>query len=132
MNGQALIRPIIRPIVLLLPLLLPACADHGPLSPAQATRRACEQQADRVFLQQHRDQMSERDTRDTPFADHEITGITSAGLGERFGRDQMVADCLSTSAGSRVPGAASAPVDMNAGSTMSPDAPIVAPPGFTP
>ena len=82
---------------LLLPsvLLLGACQPARP--PMSAAERAdyneCRKRADAVYNQQNRAALSERDTRDTPFATNYVSGITSAGLSSRFARDDLLAGC---------------------------------------
>ena len=82
---------------LLLPavLLCAACQpSRPPMSRAQrADYDACRARADAVYNQQNRAAISERDTRDTPFATNYVSGITSNGLSARFARDNLVGAC---------------------------------------
>lgn len=69
---------------------------------------ACRARADQVFTRQNRDQVYRvdsynSDTRDAPFGTSGLKGVTSAGLSQQFGRDNMVENCL------RGSGAAAAP-----------------------
>lgn len=83
------------PAILLAPAL--ACGACQPAQPmtkaARADYQACRARADQVFDQQNRATLSERDTRDSPYATSGIPGITSAGLGSRYSRDSLVAGC---------------------------------------
>ncbi len=78
-----------------LSLALAGCSTATPPSHAdQAAASACEKQADQTFLTQNRYLLSERDQRDTPFSTSGLPGITSNGLGQRYGRDEQLAGCL--------------------------------------
>ena len=83
--------------VLLLPavLLCGACQPaRPPMSRAErADYDACRARADAVFNQQNRAALSERDMRDTPFSTNYVSGITSAGLSNRYDRDNLLAGC---------------------------------------
>jgi hypothetical protein len=74
-----------------------------------ATVSACRARADEVFQRQNRDQVYRvdtynTDTRDAPFATNGLKGVTSAGLSQQYGRDNMVEDCLrSSNAGPQPP-----------------------------
>lgn len=91
-------------LALALPLLATACARPG----ATAARfrgdpqvaAACRARADEVYARQNRAELSRRDERDTPFSSSRVSGITSAGLGDLYARDRMVASCIATSGGS--------------------------------
>ena len=91
-----------------------ACSfDFGPSPPPQraevAAVSACRARADEVFQRQNRDQVYRvdtynTDTRDAPFGTNGLKGVTSAGLSQQYGRDNMVQDCLrSTGAGPQPP-----------------------------
>jgi hypothetical protein len=79
---------------------LAACAAQTPRTRADAaTNAACEQRADEVYLKQNRADLYRSDvynssTRDAPFASTGLTGITSAGLPQRYARDTMLSDCI--------------------------------------
>ena len=80
----------------LLPSLLicAACQPAQPMSKAaRADYQACRTRADQVYDRQNRSELSERDTRDTPFATSGLPGITSAGLSNRYARDNLLAGC---------------------------------------
>ena len=84
-----------RPLLLLAPLLIGACAVPRQQSRAdRAVSLACRQQVDRVYAAQNRRDLSVRDQRDSPFAESYNPGVVSAGLGQRFGRDQDVQSCV--------------------------------------
>ena len=60
---------------------------------ARADYNACRARADQVFNQQNRSYLSERDSRDTPFASNYVSGVTSAGLSSRYDRDDLLGGC---------------------------------------
>lgn len=81
--------------MILLPVLLAACASPRDASdPEAAALTKCRKQADQTYLRDHRAALSMRDTRDTPFSSHGDIGLPSAGLGERYGRDEEIRSCL--------------------------------------
>jgi hypothetical protein len=95
-----------RAIALLsLALAATACARPNPQGSASAVERAaCRQRADQVYTMQNRDQVYRSDTfatstRDAPYAAGGVVGNTTRGLSGEFSRDQMVDDCLRSSAG---------------------------------
>ena len=84
------------PALLLSPVLLcGACQPaRQPLTPVErAALNACRARADAVYNQQNRSALSERDQSETPFSTNYVSGITSAGLGARFARDNLVDQC---------------------------------------
>lgn len=90
-------------------LLVGACHPIAPASKAaRADYKACRERVNQVYNQQNRAYLSERDSRDEPFATNYNSGITSAGLGSRFGFDNMLAECT--------PG--TQPIDEGAGTTF--------------
>ena len=101
----------------LVPLLAAGC-QSAPRSRADAAASAaCRAEVDRVYAAQNRVELSQRDQRDTPFAGSYNSGITSRGLGTRFGRDNQLSSCISNATG---PGAAATGVDVGTGPTFSP------------
>jgi hypothetical protein len=94
-----MMKPI--PSAFLLALLgLAACAQEparrGGASAAQAS--ACRQRSDEVYLAQNRAELYRADTyatstRDSPFGGN-VSTVPSSGLAQRFGREQMLDDCL--------------------------------------
>ncbi len=99
--------------------LLAGC-HAAPQSRADAaTTAACRAEVDRVYAAQNRGDISQRDQRDTPFAESYVSGITSRGLGALFSRDNQVSSCISNSGASSA-GAASA--EVGTGPTFSPAA----------
>ena len=108
---------ILRPLLLAAPVLVAACAGAQPRSAAdRAVSAACRQDVDRVYAAQNRRELSFRDQRDTPFASNYNSGVVSAGLGSRFGRDNDVTSCVNLNR----PGASS--LDTGTGPTFSPAA----------
>ena len=72
-----------------------ACAPAAPMTSAdRAALGACRLEADRTYAQQNRYLLSERSQRDSPLSSSGTLGVTSAGLGQLYGRDQDVEDCL--------------------------------------
>jgi hypothetical protein len=77
---------------------LGACGFSPPLSETQrAAIDACRSDADRVYNAQNRYQLSERDTRDTPFSST-AAPTESDTLSNQYGHDQLVSDCVNRSA----------------------------------
>ncbi len=113
--------PVCSLAAALLVLAAPGCAPPEPRSHASAVERAaCRQRADQVYAMQNRDEIYRADTyatstRDAPFAGGGLAGVTSRGLSGGFSRDQMVEDCLNSSAG-------------NVGATPAAPAPDASPP----
>ncbi len=105
----------LRLIVLAAPLLMAACTGAPQRSAAdRAVSVACRQEVDRVYAAQNRRELSFRDERDTPFAARYNSGVTTAGLSSRFGRDTDVTSCVNLNR----PGASS--LDTGTGPTFSP------------
>ena len=75
-------------------LLLAGCAGAPVSRSDQAAVRACRSETDRVYAQQNRYLLSERSQRDTPFSTSGTIGVTSEGLGQQYGRDVDMEDCL--------------------------------------
>ncbi len=73
----------------------------------QQASAACRTRADEIYLKQNRALMSVRDQRDNPFAATGISGNTTEGLGDLYGRDQMLAGCLNSIGPAAPSGAAS-------------------------
>ncbi len=90
--------------------------------PNAAATTACRAEVDRVYAAQNRADLSTRDERDTPFAANYLPGVTTQGLGARYGRDNMMGSCLDNAATAR-PAAArptTATTGANPGPTFSP------------
>ncbi len=90
---------------MLLALSLSACAQPRPsragLSAAQTA--ACRQRSEEVYLTQNRGDVYRADTyatstRDAPYGGG-LAAVPSTGLSQRYARDQMLDDCLRSSAG---------------------------------
>jgi hypothetical protein len=78
-------------------IALAGCEKPVPMSrAASADAAACRARADEIYLKQNRALMSVRDQRDTPFAATGISGNTTQGLGDLYGRDRMIASCLNS------------------------------------
>ncbi len=79
--------------------LATACSPPPPISPQdradQQTQAACRQRADEIYTQQNRGAIyATQDDRFTPFSGSYSPGVTTRGLGERYGRDTMISDCV--------------------------------------
>ncbi len=97
--------------------LLAGC-HSAPQSRAQAaTNAACRAEVDRVYAAQNRGDLSQRDQRDTPFAESYVSGITSRGLGALFSRDNQISSCISNSS---APGTGAAAAEVGTGPTFTP------------
>jgi hypothetical protein len=62
-----------------------------------ATIAACRQRAEQIYTQQNRAEMFQSDQSSSPFAASGLTGITSTGLGQRYGYDTNVNNCVRNS-----------------------------------
>ena len=99
--------------------LAAACSPPPPISPQdradRQARAACRERADAIYAQQNRGTIYGRqDERLTPFSSSYTPGVTTRGLGDQYGLDTMVADCL-RNAQAQTP-------DQSAGPTMQPTA----------
>jgi hypothetical protein len=89
-----------RPAVLLLPVLaLAQCTPPpAPVSSQQkadaATLAACREHADAVYDRTHRDTIYTISSRDSPYSANYTPGVVDRGLPQRYGRDNMVRDCV--------------------------------------
>ena len=97
-----------RPVLALVMLAASAVLLTGCQQPARpraslAATAACRAEVDRVYAAQNRVDLSTRDQRDTPFAGSYNSGITSAGLSSRYGRDTMESSCLANATASAAP-----------------------------
>jgi hypothetical protein len=74
---------------------LASCGFSPPLSPAdRSTLADCRSEADRIYNAQNRAQLSERDSRDSPFSGAAQPGTPSDGLADRYSHENMVDDCV--------------------------------------
>jgi hypothetical protein len=89
-----------RLTILLLPMLaLAQCAPPPPPPAGQAradaaTLAACREHADAVYDRTHRDTIYSISSRDSPFSANYTPGLIDRGLPQRYGRDNMVRDCV--------------------------------------
>ena len=93
-----------------------ACTPRPPpTAEARAQQQAlgaCRQRADQIFEQRNRGAFYiDTDQRYSPFSGDYVSGNTARGLPERYGRDQLVTECVRSSG---------TPVDRGAGPTMEP------------
>ena len=110
-----LARYLVRFVGLVLPVAA-ACTPPPPPTPAmraqQQALNACRQRADQIFEQRNRGAFYiDTDQRYSPFSGDYVSGNTARGLPERYGRDQLVTECVRSSG---------TPVDRGAGPTMEP------------
>ncbi len=104
-------------------LLAPGCAPWATKPQSRvsaAAAAACRSRTDQVYERQNRYLLSERDTRDSPFSTSGTTGITSAGLSQRFARDSMYDSCIGSNAPDLGNTPASAPGQTPTGSFSNP------------
>ena len=74
---------------------LGGCAFPGPSSPQDRDVLAsCRAEADRVYNAQNRYQLSERDSRDTPFSGSGQPTSPSDGLADQYTHERRVDDCV--------------------------------------
>ena len=88
-----------RRLALLLPALaIAACAvpppPTGQARADAATLNACREHADAVYNRQHRDTIYSISSRDSPYSANYTPGVVDRGLSQRFGRENMVRDCV--------------------------------------
>lgn len=80
---------------------LAGCSFPGPQSPEQrAALEGCRADADRVYNVQNRYQLSERDSRDTPFSGSGQPTSPSDGLADEYSHENRVDACLHNGGGS--------------------------------
>lgn len=91
-------------------LALSACTrpisfeGNGQSSASPATQAACRQRADEVYSRQNRADIYRDDNfaankRDSPFATSSVLGEPTRALSARYGREQLLDDCVRGSAG---------------------------------
>ena len=93
---------------------LAGCArpDGGRRAGLTATQAAeCRQRSEDIYRQQNRADIYRSDTyatstRDSPFSNAGLPGITSQGLGSQFGREKALNDCYNASGAEPASGAA--------------------------
>lgn len=96
---------LFRGLILATPLLAAACVRPEPETHANAVdRAACRQRVEEVYRMQNRGDVYLSDqyatsTRDAPFASSGVPGLPDRGLATRYTREQMVSDCLNSTAG---------------------------------
>jgi hypothetical protein len=88
---------------------LGGCAGQRP-APTRAEQAAladCRRQADAAYVKQHPELVTDQDQlRFSPFSSNTTIGITSAGLGEQYGRNQDFQACLNDARGAGAGGGA--------------------------
>jgi hypothetical protein len=87
--------------------LAAGCGFPAPQSGVErAAADDCREDANRQYNAQHRDELAERDSRDTPFSGATPPPLPSDGLSDRYAFEQSVDTCLKRSAAVPVSGAA--------------------------
>jgi hypothetical protein len=118
--------PVLR-FLPLVALLAAGCqGSQAPRSRADvASRQACRDAVDRVYAAQNRADLSRRDERDTAFSGSYNSGIVTRGISSRFGRDQMVTECIQSSGqpGGQATDTTPAPTFSPIGPSRGPSAP---------
>lgn len=99
---------------------LAACQQPSRPPVSAAASSACRAEVDRVYAAQNRVDLSTRDQRDTPFAANYLPGVTSQGLGARYGRDNLLGSCLDNAGAATAAPARTGVSDANPGPTFSP------------
>ena len=99
---------------------LGGCEGPPRSRPTAAASAACRAETDRVYAAQNRVDLSTRDTRDTPFSQNYLPGITSRGLGASFGRANLEQSCLNNAAGGTANGAGATGPAGTIGPSMTP------------
>lgn len=87
---------------------LSACGPPPPISPQDRADRqaqaACRARADAVYAQQNRGTIfAGSDDKMNPFSGSYNPGVTTKGLGEQYGRDTMIAECMRNATGATNP-----------------------------
>ncbi len=76
-------------------LCLAGCDFSPPLSASdRETLDGCRRDADRVYDTQNRYQLSERDSRDSPFSSSGAAATPNAGLADQYVHAREVDDCV--------------------------------------
>ncbi len=80
-------------------LALGGCSTQHQSSADQAAIAECRQQVEKAFLQQNPDALYRQDlyassTRDAPNATYGLMGVSGAGLGAAYDRNQALENCL--------------------------------------
>ena len=89
-------------LAVLLLALLPAagCSLYTPMAPEERTvLDTCRSDAERVFNTQHREQLSERDSTDSPFSGNTLPSDPNRGLSDQYEHEQMVDNCMRGNSG---------------------------------
>ena len=101
---------------------LAACQQPSRPQPSAAATTACRAEVDRVYAAQNRADLSARDQRDTPFAANYLPGVTTQGLGARYGRDNLLGSCLDNAGAANAAPSRAGTTDANPGTTFNPTA----------
>ncbi|MGC8524120.1 MAG: hypothetical protein ACP5M5_07520 [Acidibrevibacterium sp.] len=88
---------VMTPFLLLLGL--GGCATQKQSPAEQAAIEECRQQVDKAYMQQNPDALYKQDmyansTRDAPNATYGLMGVSGAGLGAVYDRNQALENCL--------------------------------------
>jgi hypothetical protein len=85
-------------VLLLLIVTLAQCAPPPPPTGQAradaATLAACREHADDVYNRTHRDTIYTISSRDSPYSANYTPGVVDRGLPQRYGRENMIRDCV--------------------------------------
>jgi|KBSSwiStaDraftv2_1062776.scaffolds.fasta_scaffold1760105_2 hypothetical protein len=86
--------PLLLPFLLALPQCSPPPPPVGQARADAATLAACRERADAVYDRNHRDTIYTINSQNSPFSGGYLPAPVNQGLSDRFGRDNMVRDCV--------------------------------------
>jgi hypothetical protein len=87
----ALLPPV---LVLVLTQCAPPPPPTGQARADAATLAACREHADAVYDRNNRDSIYTISSRDAPYSANYTAGVIGRGLPQRYGRDNMIRDCV--------------------------------------
>jgi len=106
-----------------------APSDAGQTRADAATWAACRSHADEVYNRQRRDTIYTINSRNSPFSGNDsTTGIADRGLSERYGRENMIRDCVRNTGAEADRTAAARPAAPAASASTVPGAGTALPP----
>jgi len=86
--------PLLFPLLLALAHCSPPPPPVGQARADAATLAACREHADAVYDRTHRDSIYTINSQNSPFSGGYLPAPVNAGLSDRYGRDNMVRDCV--------------------------------------
>ncbi|HET7882337.1 MAG TPA: hypothetical protein VFL55_15730 [Acetobacteraceae bacterium] len=84
----------LSPLLLMLAQCDPPPPPVGQARADAATLSACREHADAVYDRTHRDTIYTINSQNSPFSGGYLPAPVNAGLSDRYGRDNMVRDCV--------------------------------------